>query len=44
MNCPISPSRLLRAVDQRRRINRVVDFIDENLDDGHSLDDRAGIA
>ena len=44
MNGPVSASRLLRAVDQRRRINRVVDFIDENLDEEHSLDDLAEIA
>ena len=44
MTGPVSTSRLVRAVDQRWRINRVVDFIDENLDAEHSLDLLADIA
>ncbi len=44
MSEPAGTSRLIRAVDLRRRINRVIDYIDENLDDEHSLDQLADIA
>jgi AraC family transcriptional regulator len=44
MNEITSFPRIERVVDLRRRIHRVVDFIDENLDEQHSLDHLADIA